>query len=219
MPDPSGTDQTHALSTKLEEEFVAPLTTIRGALEILRDVPDLNPAEREKFVANALGACATLQQGVEGLAGTVYSAARKSGVVTVRTGTLEPTPGPYQDRMHMDADQTLFEIDFSGYEFTSTEEVNAFFDAIEAEIARAKVKWHFLVNVTNLSIWPEAWVAFAHRSKRVAVNFALATVRYVNEDATSQPADREVAVSREQALARLGREGMGHSRQPVTLDL
>ena len=36
-----------ALSTILEEDFIAPLTAVRGALEILRDRPDLEPSFRD----------------------------------------------------------------------------------------------------------------------------------------------------------------------------
>jgi hypothetical protein len=36
---------TLTLSTKVEEEFVSPLTAIRGALEILRDFPALEQVQ------------------------------------------------------------------------------------------------------------------------------------------------------------------------------
>jgi hypothetical protein len=45
-----------ALETKLEQEFVSPLTAVRGALEILRDFLDLPPNERARFIATALAA-------------------------------------------------------------------------------------------------------------------------------------------------------------------
>ena len=40
---------TEALGTKLEQDFVAPLTAVRGALELLRDFPDMSELERERF--------------------------------------------------------------------------------------------------------------------------------------------------------------------------
>ena len=65
---------TLALNTTLEQEFVSPLTSIRGALEILRDFPDLPGEQRERFLANALEDCTRLELGIEQLASTVYAA-------------------------------------------------------------------------------------------------------------------------------------------------
>ena len=62
-----------ALNTMLEREFVSPLTSIRGALEILRDFSDLSSEDRERFISNALQDCARLELGVEQLASTVYT--------------------------------------------------------------------------------------------------------------------------------------------------
>ena len=53
-PSPS---PTLALSTAVEEDFVSPLTSLRGALEILRDYPDLAEVERSQFVSLALEGC------------------------------------------------------------------------------------------------------------------------------------------------------------------
>ncbi len=51
----------------LEDDFVTPLTTIRGLLEILRDCPDLPQAERRRFIDMALTDCARLDRGIERL--------------------------------------------------------------------------------------------------------------------------------------------------------
>jgi hypothetical protein len=59
----------------LEREFVSPLTSIRGALEIMRDFADLSNEDRSRFLNNALQDCARLEQGVEQLASTVYATA------------------------------------------------------------------------------------------------------------------------------------------------
>ena len=62
---------TLALSTKVEEDFVAPLTAVRGSLEILRDFSDLGADERLRFIETALGGCARLEKGIGELARTV----------------------------------------------------------------------------------------------------------------------------------------------------
>ena len=66
---------TLALNTTLEREFVSPLTSIRGALEILRDFPDLPDKQRQHFLANALEVCTRLELGIEQ---SVFSRIRKS---------------------------------------------------------------------------------------------------------------------------------------------
>lgn len=53
--------------TSLEDDFVTPLTTIRGLLEILRDCPDLPTAQRQHFIDMALADCARLDRGIERL--------------------------------------------------------------------------------------------------------------------------------------------------------
>ena len=55
--DRSKPQTTLALSTKVEEDFVAPLTSLRGSLEILRDIPDLSEEERRRFLETALRGC------------------------------------------------------------------------------------------------------------------------------------------------------------------
>ena len=69
MPKEASNNQlTLALNTMLEREFVSPLTSIRGTLEIMRDFADLSDEERSRFLKNALQDCARLEQGVEQLA-------------------------------------------------------------------------------------------------------------------------------------------------------
>ena len=68
MSEPADTSVTLALNTKLEKDFVAPLTAVRGALEILRDFPDLDARERQQFVETALESCSRLTVGINDLA-------------------------------------------------------------------------------------------------------------------------------------------------------
>ena len=49
----------------LEDDFVSPLTAIQGLLEVLRDCPDLTPAERRRFADIALSDCARLEHGID----------------------------------------------------------------------------------------------------------------------------------------------------------
>ncbi|MGI9510872.1 MAG: histidine kinase dimerization/phospho-acceptor domain-containing protein [Geminicoccaceae bacterium] len=172
---------TLALNTKVEEDFVAPLTSLRGALEILRDFEDLSDDERHRFLETALRGCTRLEQSVEDLAKTVYAAGQQA--------QQPPSAGPVQDgypayaaRVHVLGEMDTIEIDFSDFAFSSSEIVNDFYDAIERIIDETGRDWYLVVNYSDCSIWPEAWVAFAHRGKRVNVTHSLGTVRYASRD-------------------------------------
>ncbi len=184
-----------SLSTKVEEDFVAPLTAMRGALEILRDYPDLGAPERQRFLATALGECARLEQGVKDLAATVYSAARQPAVKLDGEGRSQ-----FAERIRLDEDTGIAEIDFSGFEFSSSALVNDFFDAIDQALTESRHRWYLLVNFRDCSIWPEAWVAYAHRAKKVNVQLALGSVRYVEGDRSDGPSDPSILPSRAAAL-------------------
>lgn len=172
---------TLALSTKVEEDFVSPLTSLRGALEILRDFPDLLEDERHRFLDTALRGCSRLEQSVEDLAKTVYAAGQQAQTA--------PSAGPSQDgyrtyagRVHVLDEMETIEIDFSDFAFKSTKIVNDFYDVIERIVDETRRDWYFVVNYGDCSIWPEAWVAFAHRGKRINVTHSLGTVRYASRD-------------------------------------
>ena len=188
---------TLALSTKVEESFVSPLTAIRGALEILRDHPDLDDAERQGFVMAALGACARLEAGIEELASSVYAAGRRAATPAEAS---EPAKDSWAARIRLDRDTGIADLDFSDLEFSSAAMVNEVYDAIDAAVIPSRRKWYFVVNHTNTRIWPEAWVTSAHRAKKIAVNFAEAVVRYSEEE---NPVDRELLASREAALEKV----------------
>ncbi len=205
------TPSTLALNTKVEEDFVAPLTSLRGALEILRDFPDLSVDERARFLETALRGCVRLERSVEDLAKTVYAAGQQAEPM--------PSAGPsydnyqaYADRVHVQGEMDMIEIDFSSFEFSSSKIVNDFYDVIEHIIDRTCKHWYFVVNFQDCSIWPEAWVAFAHRAKRINVTYSLGSVRYASSDdaeddgqseAQSDSQDPNLFHSREAALARI----------------
>lgn len=165
---------TVGLSTKVEEDFIAPLTAVRGALEIMRDFDDLTDAERRGFVERALNACKRLEEGVDHLSSVVYAAALNSSGSSVEDlGAAE-----YTGRIYVHHDHQIIEIDFSDYEFRNSEMVNAFYDVIDRVIENEGGQWYVALNQRNCRVWPEAWIAFAHRGKRVRVVDALAVVRF-----------------------------------------
>ncbi len=197
---------TLALSTKVEEDFVAPLTAVRGSLEILRDFNELTDDERKKFIGTALRSCAKLEGAVRELASTVYAANEPERGQVTAEGAAEDV-SPYAARLHVLSEIDVIEADFSAFEFSSSKIVNEFYDAIEELFEAAETGFYVLVNFQNCSIWPEAWVAFAHRGKRLNVNYSLGTVRYaesqVNAGEDEPGAASDQLASRAAALAEI----------------
>ena len=198
---------TIALSTKVEEDFVAPLTAMRGALEILRDFPNLKEDERLRFVETALRGCARLEKGVEELAQTVYAAGQQTLSPAPEDGARTIDDAGYAERVRFHDDLEIVEIDFADLVFSNSQIVNDFYDVVETLIRRTGLRWYFLVNYGGCSVWPEAWVAFAHRGKRVNVAYSLGTARYDEasgaDETTSGNFDPDMFPSREAALARI----------------
>ncbi|MEM7426420.1 MAG: hypothetical protein AAF441_10010 [Pseudomonadota bacterium] len=198
---------TLALNTKLEEEFVAPLTAVRGALEILRDYPEINEDERLRFVSTALRSCHLLERAVHDLADTVYAAGRSEPDAPEVSEDIDEDG--YVRRVKLHPELHVMELDFSGLVFSNSQIVYDVYDVVDAAIRRSGQKWYFLINMTECSIWPEAWVAFAHRGKKVAVNHAHGTVRFAEGSSpsgvTAGGSDTPVYPSRDSALAQIMR--------------
>ena len=202
----------HALSTKLEEEFISPLTAVRGVLEILRDFPQLSHSEKQQFIHNALTECTRLETGIEHLARTVYTDTELSDL-PLRGSETKSKHKQFGSRVHLLKEFSVIEIDFSDFEFSSSKLVNEFYDELEATIIESGKSWYFMVNYTNCSIWPQAWVAFAHRGKKINVGFSLGTVRFTQQQSPDemnhegQPqnphSDSDMFNSRELALSYL----------------
>lgn len=175
-PDPAA-PPTLALNTKLEEDFVAPLTAVRGALELLHDYPDMTVAERQRFVDTALRSCAHLEKGVMELAATVYAAAETP--VEPASGTVQDaSDSGFASRIRLVEESGIIEIDFSDFAFTGSGTVYDFFDAIDARVADTGRRWYLVIDQTRCTVWPEAWVAFAYRGKRAQAAFGLGCARF-----------------------------------------
>ena len=203
----SSAPDTTTLSTKLEENFVSPLTAVRGTLEILRDFPDLDVRQRRRFVESALDECARLERGVEELASAVYAAGRHAHGAA-KEAYAPSAPDSYRERLKVDDDADVVEIDFSEFEFSSAKLVNEFFDAIEDLVQPTARRWYFVTNFRDCRVWPEAWVAFAHRGKKIRVNHALGTIRYAEpptgeSGSESAQSDPSICGSRDEALAKI----------------
>ena len=213
---------TLTLSTKVEEEFVSPLTAIRGALEILRDFPDLAAAERRQFVETALSGCAKLENGVKQLAETVYDAGRSSAPKPSQSQAEAPagipetsshtSPVPNDNRIRFLEDLGIVEVDLANLRFRDSGEVNAFYDVVDARVEKTRRKWFFIVDYTACAIWPEAWVAFAHRAKKVNATYSNGTVRFrstringgtLSDRSEPTGSESDYLASRDAALARV----------------
>ena len=164
---PQEGDITSVLSTKLEEDFILPLTAVRGALEILRDYPDIAEDDRQKFVTSALDECARIERGIADLGAAVYAGQRAGQEAPDDDGRVAFRP-----------DAEIAELDFAGLDFDSAATVNRVFDAVEERVAQTGRRWWFLVDYTGCHVFPEAWIAFAHRGKKVRVEYGYGTIRF-----------------------------------------
>ncbi len=190
---------TLALNTVVEKEFVSPLTAIRSALELLRDFPDLQRAEQLQFLENALGECGKLENSIDKLAVTAYAAGDRSSEGQPEPAALDKSG--FEARINFLQDEQIIEIDFSDFEFSSTRLVNQFYDLLDRKIEASGKRWYILVNYQNCSVWPEAWISFAHRGRKVNVSYSLGSVRYAEK--SSDTADSDLFDSRDAALARI----------------
>jgi len=204
--DADNNETTLALNTMLERDFVSPLTSIRGVLEIIRDFQDLSQDDRDRFIGNAMADCARLEAGIDQLASTVYAA------VGARHRDRQPAPpaeieSEFADRVRVFDDLQVVEVDFSDFVLSNSATVNAFYDYLEQRIEATGNRWYILVNYRHCSVWPEAWVAFAHRGQKVNIEYSLGTVRYVEASEPGEDpnllADPDLFASRDEALARI----------------
>lgn len=172
-PDTSKETSSAAVATTLEDDFVSPLTAIRGSLEVLRDTPDIAADDRGRFIDIGLRACARLEQAISALADTVYASAPAEAATAA-----DPERRGYLARIAFLHELQVLDLDFSDYLFDSSQAVHHFFDVIDEAMEESGRQWYMAVNFRNCKIWPEAWVAYAYRGKQLNTLYALAAVRY-----------------------------------------
>lgn len=127
----------------------------------------------------------------------------------------------FAKRVQFNEENQIMEVDFSDLAFDDNEQVNAFYDMVDQQIAQTGRNWFFLVNYKNCKIDPKAWVAFAHRGKRVNIQHSLGSVRYSAREAEknvienrskSESFDANLFESREAAMAQLVQMGAGDAK-------
>ena len=119
-------------------------------------------AESEKFDANLFGA---RDEALERLSVLRAEAAAK---VIGRDHAAEAiVAGEYERRVTFHRQGQVMEADFSNFVFTDSSVVDAFYDHIEKKLQETGARWWFLVNYDNCKVYPEAWIAYAQRGKRV----------------------------------------------------
>ena len=162
-----------------------------------------------RFIETALRSCARLQKGVDELARTVYAAGHQTLSALHEESVPLTDAGRYAGHIRFIDDLEVVEIDFAGLVFKSSKTVNDFFDVVERLVESTGRRWYFLVNYGGYSVWPEAWVAFAHRGKRLNVTFSRGTARYDESAGSDAEGSGEHAqdffATREAALARIER--------------
>lgn len=142
--------------------------------------------------------------------------ARLSGMPSKRRErvTVEPNYGPadFCWRLVFRETEEIMDVDFSGFTFQHSRDVEDFYDFIEEAIRETGRKWYFLVNYNGTRIEPAAWVAYARRGKRLNIGASLGSVRYaagseterdIRLRAESQGFRPNIRNTRAEALARI----------------
>ncbi len=106
----------------------------------------------------------------------------------------------------------VMEVDFSNVTFDVSSTVHQAYDVIDRKVGETGKKWFFLVNYLNCKIMSEAWIAFAHRGKKLNLAYSLGSARYaasgdtaeeILESAKQEKFDPNLFRTREDALAHL----------------
>jgi hypothetical protein len=119
----------------------------------------------------------------------------------------------FDPRITFHADTQIMEADFSGFDFASSETVNAFYDRIEERIAKTgEDLWFFLVNYSGSRIDPTAWLAYSRRGKALNMAHSMGSVRFdvsdetrrqIQRSANTEAFDANLFDNRADAIARL----------------
>ena len=88
------------------------------------------------------------------------------------------TEADFVRRISFDHASQIMEADFSNFTFHHSRDVNDFYDHIEERIKATDKRWFFLVNLNKCQIHPAAWVAYAHRGKKLNEAASLGSARF-----------------------------------------
>ncbi|WP_417514945.1 hypothetical protein [Minwuia sp.] len=191
----------------VEDDFVSPLTMIRGVLEMLHDSDDLPDTVRRRFLELALDDCDRLGESIDRLIeNNPDFVKRAAGATPSDRVSAGPDRGALAARVSFLEADRIAELDFSDLSFEGADAIDAFHDVIDDILHATGRQWYLMVNFRNCTIDPAAWVAFSHRGKKTNLAYSLGTVRY------AVPVDSRNEL-REQSGGQSGDDGMFRSRQ------
>lgn len=160
----------------VEDDFVSPLTMIRGVLEMFRDSPAIPQPVAQRFLGLALDDCDRLAESVNRLIEN-----NPQFVKQAKRRRLEASRSPgfeFGDRISLLEEDLIVDVNFSDHRFSTSDDVNWFHDVIDRTISATGRQWYFMVNFRNCTIEPPAWGTFAHRGQQTNKAHSLGTVRY-----------------------------------------
>ncbi len=107
------------------------------------------------------------------------------------------TSDDFDARITFHHDLHCMETDFSGFDFSSSAVVNAFYDRIEDRIRDSgHAQWFFLVNYSGCKIDNSAWLAFSRRGKALNLAHSMGSVRFDASEATRRQIERDAETER-----------------------
>lgn len=108
--------------------------------------------------------------------------ARLKALPSTRQEKLVLVPGfdrkDWNWRIEFKPDEQIMHVDFSGFSFEHSRDVNDVYDFIEAQVKATGKKWYFLINYEGTRIQSPSWVEYAARGKKLNQEFSLGSVRY-----------------------------------------
>lgn len=87
-------------------------------------------------------------------------------------------------RLEFTPKDQIMHVNFSGFSFEHSRDVNDVYDYIEEQIKPTGKKWFFLINYEGTRVQSPAWVEYAARGKKLNEEFSLGSVRYATGSET-----------------------------------
>ena len=87
-------------------------------------------------------------------------------------------------RLEFQPDEQILQIDFSGFSFEHSRDVNDVYDFIESQIRPTGRKWYFLINYDGTRIQSPAWIQYSIRGTQLNEDFSLGSARYAPDSET-----------------------------------